>query len=560
MSDQRNLPHWLVKVRGIELANVGPDESVEIGRRPIRPLRDDKRRRAEIDDDGRSVSKRHALLEVDGSGSARVTDLGSTNGTYRYGGNKDLVGLTAGSPYVLPKEGTWMQLGDVPVQFSPVILDTQDDAGPQVSDLFDYAVTDSQQDLAVGDMSVEDILSLRAGEPTRVFDASEVTKKVRHTDGDDAVSGSGSSAEGSHADGLGGTAAADSKNGVERGGSEASEPVDGRAGVVKPGGNREGDVRGASPSAEISESGSAARLVDHISVNLASGNVAQTQERNLFQDALDAESQVRQEGANGGKAQDVSVQEGHASQGTTMGLRRGADESSPDRLVMKDGRTPAVSPVIRESASGADRLASGSDGLRSAGRGRQPGWSHHAVAGPGMHSEESGDGVAQSISVDGSGVDDLPPQQGVPIQDGAGDSPVATMPEGSVSVGGSDAAGAGSAFIGYAVSGDGGPQRTNVFEPGSIFEKVSQGGFADQQKTVEEGGFTSQDAAKSADFSMQFEMARHKVLLPFLAMNPNLYDDLYAWLSAQGDGDIDAALSRNAGYEKYRESSGKGRS
>jgi hypothetical protein len=40
-------------------------------------------------------------------------------------------------------------------------------------------------------------------------------------------------------------------------------------------------------------------------------------------------------------------------------------------------------------------------------------------------------------------------------------------------------------------------------------------------------------------------------------MNPSLYDDLYAWLAALGDKDIDAALSRNAGYEEYRTAVGK---
>lgn len=52
-------------------------------------------------------------------------------------------------------------------------------------------------------------------------------------------------------------------------------------------------------------------------------------------------------------------------------------------------------------------------------------------------------------------------------------------------------------------------------------------------------------------------MARHPELLPFLAMNPSLYDDLYTWLAAQGNADIDEALSKNAGYEDYRKAMGK---
>lgn len=55
----------------------------------------------------------------------------------------------------------------------------------------------------------------------------------------------------------------------------------------------------------------------------------------------------------------------------------------------------------------------------------------------------------------------------------------------------------------------------------------------------------------------QFQMARHPELLPFLAMNPSLYDDLYAWLGALGNQDIDAALAHNPGYEEYRKAVGK---
>lgn len=40
-------------------------------------------------------------------------------------------------------------------------------------------------------------------------------------------------------------------------------------------------------------------------------------------------------------------------------------------------------------------------------------------------------------------------------------------------------------------------------------------------------------------------------------MNPSLYDDLYAWLGALGNADIDAALSHNPGYAEYRKAVGK---
>ena len=70
---------------------------------------------------------------------------------------------------------------------------------------------------------------------------------------------------------------------------------------------------------------------------------------------------------------------------------------------------------------------------------------------------------------------------------------------------------------------------------------------------VEVGGFTSQDAREITDFSRQFEMAQYAELLPYLAENPGLYDDLYAWLAAQGNAQVDAALACNSGYSAYRE-------
>ena len=96
-----------------------------------------------------------------------------------------------------------------------------------------------------------------------------------------------------------------------------------------------------------------------------------------------------------------------------------------------------------------------------------------------------------------------------------------------------------------------------VFEPGSVFERVSRGDFDKQEQMVEVGGYTSQQAKTTSDYTVQFQIARHAQLLPFLAMNPSLYDDLYTWLAAQGNADVDAALSRNQGYQEYRKAVGK---
>ena len=98
---------------------------------------------------------------------------------------------------------------------------------------------------------------------------------------------------------------------------------------------------------------------------------------------------------------------------------------------------------------------------------------------------------------------------------------------------------------------------TPAFEPGSVFEKVSQGEFDSHHEVIEAGGYTSDEAKQTADFSEQFEMAKYPELLPYLAMNTGLYDDLYAWLAAQSNSDVDEALARNSGYDAYRKTMGK---
>ena len=99
---------------------------------------------------------------------------------------------------------------------------------------------------------------------------------------------------------------------------------------------------------------------------------------------------------------------------------------------------------------------------------------------------------------------------------------------------------------------------TPAFEPGSVFDKVSRGEFnKPPEPVIEVDGLTSEDARRTPDMTRQFEMARHAELLPFLAMNPSLYDDLYAWLAAQGNRDIDEALANNPGYQDYRKAVGK---
>ena len=82
MSERQTVQRWMITVGGVEQARVGAGQSVEIGRKPIRPLREDGFARVDIVDNKRSMSKRHALLIVDMRGVATIRDWHSTNGTY----------------------------------------------------------------------------------------------------------------------------------------------------------------------------------------------------------------------------------------------------------------------------------------------------------------------------------------------------------------------------------------------------------------------------------------------------------------------------------------------
>ena len=96
-----------------------------------------------------------------------------------------------------------------------------------------------------------------------------------------------------------------------------------------------------------------------------------------------------------------------------------------------------------------------------------------------------------------------------------------------------------------------------AFEPGSVFELVSKGRLAAAEPKIEVNGYTSDQAKTTEDYTEQFAIANCEELLPFLAMNPLLYDDLYNWLEDQGKADIDAALENNEGYKSYRKAVGK---
>lgn len=177
MTEQRSGQQWIIKVNGAEQTDVKPGESIEIGRKPLRPLADDGNRRLEVPDSERSMSKRHALFTVHEDGSADVRDLNSTNGSYMIRENGELTRLQPGVECELKYSPIRLQFGDIPVDF--IRVDAQERVEPKVTDLFSYAPDDAKQEPDPSDMSVDDILNLRAGEPTAMFSSQNVADRLR---------------------------------------------------------------------------------------------------------------------------------------------------------------------------------------------------------------------------------------------------------------------------------------------------------------------------------------------------------------------------------------------
>ena len=66
--DQRTAQQWTVKVDGTELKKLESGESVEIGRKPLRPLVDDGFARLDIMDASKSMSKRQWPIDASAGG------------------------------------------------------------------------------------------------------------------------------------------------------------------------------------------------------------------------------------------------------------------------------------------------------------------------------------------------------------------------------------------------------------------------------------------------------------------------------------------------------------
>ena len=463
------MSEWTVKINGVDRISVKPGECVEIGRKPLRPLADDGNTRLDVADQTKSMSKRHAMFTVKSNGTASVRDLGSTNGSYVVRENGDLLRLPANVEFLLPTSPMRMQFGDVPADFIRIDDPVAKPLDLKVPDLFGYAVHEAPQEPDAADMSVDDILDLRAGEPTAIFSADNVRRKVDE---------------------------------LELGSLNITQPV----------------TKNDEPAIP----------------------------RDLFADALAQHAEQETERKNQ-----------QAMDSVVLPKQQTEPESTTVTPASKHSRISGIVPV---------------DAIAHAVVKHAPSTSEPAVASAAV--VESDVVAGASKSAENVQSENTQPEIAQPATaQSETDQPAADVPDDqqrtaaeayqeSIAAGVADqqpAAETETAQQSVSEASDiySTGVHTPVFEPGSVFERVAKGELKAQEPAVEVDGLTSDEAKTTQDFNVQFEVARHPELLAFLAMNPYLYDDMYSWLAARGEADIDEALSHNKGYQEYREAVGK---
>lgn len=474
------MSEWTVKINGVDRISVKPGECVEIGRKPLRPLADDGNTRLDVADQTKSMSKRHAMFTVKSNGTASVRDLGSTNGSYVVRENGDLLRLPANAEFLLPTSPMRMQFGDVPADFIRVDDPVAKPLDLKVPDLFGYAVHEAPQEPDAADMSVDDILDLRAGEPTAIFSADNVRRKVDE---------------------------------LELGSLNITQPV----------------TKNDEPAIP----------------------------RDLFADALAQHAEQETERKNQQAMNSVALPKQQTEPESTI-VTPASKHSRISGIVPVDAIAHAVvkhAPSTSEPAVASAAVVE-SDVVAGASKSAENVQSapntddSQPVDAVAQHSEGTQSEAAQSENTQSETAQPTTtqPETAQPATDAPEDQQLATETETaqqSVS----------EAYEASDIYSTG--VHTPVFEPGSVFERVAKGELKAQEPAVEVDGLTSDEAKTTQDFNVQFEVARHPELLAFLAMNPYLYDDMYSWLAARGEADIDEALSHNKGYQEYREAVGK---
>ena len=495
------MSEWTVKINGVDRISVKPGECVGIGRKPLRPLADDGNTRLDVADQTKSMSKRHAMFTVKSNGTASVRDLGSTNGSYVVRENGDLLRLPANVEFLLPTSPMRMQFGDVPADFIRIDDPVAKPLDLKVPDLFGYAVHEAPQEPDAADMSVDDILDLRAGEPTATFSADNVRRKVDE---------------------------------LELGSLNITQPV----------------TKNDEPAIP----------------------------RDLFADALAQHAEQETERKNQ-QAMDSVVLPKQQTEPESTTVTPASKHSRISGIVPVDAIAHAVvkhAPSTSEPAVASAAVVE-SDVVAGASKSAENVQSapntddSQPVDAVAQHSEGTQSEAAQSENTQSETAQptttqpepaqpatDAPEDQQQPTGEAHQEAATATATSADQQLVTETETAQQSVSEAYEVSDIYSTGvHTPVFEPGSVFERVAKGELKAQEPAVEVDGLTSDEAKTTQDFNVQFEVARHPELLAFLAMNPYLYDDMYSWLAARGEADIDEALSHNKGYQEYREAVGK---
>lgn len=480
------MSEWTVKINGVDRISVKPGECVEIGRKPLRPLADDGNTRLDVADQTKSMSKRHAMFTVKSNGTASVRDLGSTNGSYVVRENGDLLRLPANVEFLLPTSPMRMQFGDVPADFIRIDDPVAKPLDLKVPDLFGYAVHEAPQEPDAADMSVDDILDLRAGEPTAIFSADNVRRKVDE---------------------------------LELGSLNITQPV----------------TKNDEPAIP----------------------------RDLFADALAQHAEQETERKNQ-QAMDSVVLPKQQTEPESTTVTPASKHSRISGIVPVDAIAHAVvkhAPSTSEPAVASAAVVE-SDVVAGASKSAENVQSapntddSQPVDAVAQHSEDTQSEAAQPETAQPA--TDAPEDQQQPTAEAHQEAATATATSADQQLATETETAQQSVSEAYEASDIYSTGvHTPVFEPGSVFERVAKGELKAQEPAVEVDGLTSDEAKTTQDFNVQFEVARHPELLAFLAMNPYLYDDMYSWLAARGEADIDEALSHNKGYQEYREAVGK---
>lgn len=542
----------MIRVDGSDLTSVEAGQTVEIGRKPLRPLSDDGTTRVEILDDTRSMSKRHAEFSVKSDGNAILRDMNSTNGTYLVRPGNDLVRLPSGSDFALTDDTVRLQFGDVPVDFVRFIDDsTTHSDDPAVANLFDYALDNVASEPEASELSVDDILNLRAGEPTNIFDSNSVRTRahelreaeqqtfvpfaqpINPVTTNDAV-------EEDAPDAAPRDLFADAHD-VAAG--KIDEPAVKKEEFVPRmhDGPRHAGGRPADRLISVDELGKP-RLPDIMPLQMT------PQQPAIAQPAVQQEPANQQTAAQPAPAQEPQPAAQAAAPAvehdTQPMVQRPQEQQGQEQRRFAEQSTALDFEVLTTSLHAEHRDEPVAVDVQS------------AVAVNQQSNEQQP--TPNTTAVEQSVQAEQPVQTVQPVQSAQTAQPLQTVQAQPTPA----AADVDARFKPTAQTGEvDQPEQTQAFtpafEPGSVFERVAKGEFNQREELVEAGGYNSDQARRSDDFAEQFEMARHAELLPFLAMNPALYDDLYAWLAAQGNADVDKALSANPGYEDYRKAMGK---